>query len=293
MHNPQIVLSVQQVAMVWKEGAEREVIMSFHFFLALVYYMLVAAFFFLCNSTLLVLFVLLAQFNTEVKRPTAHTPYSSWFTFNFILITRLFFLADCSQAILNRNWFWSYTNPALDDRLEQVVCPFQIENAEDKMDWNEKELPEEYSSCQFNFFFPQMEEEEQDTWVEVAANCKPSKVKESRDSRCNNRWNLCVTTRAVIVSVYQPPRNQEPCVQLDRQNSPHQPSITRVIDWCQQIYHGDNMMLLLYRIKQNWNIRFRWLWQSKPQANVQLFDFSLSSFILFLNRMVWNYVPWQ
>lgn len=72
---------------------------------------------------------------------------------------RVLFLANCSQAILNHNWFWSYPDPALDNGLEQIIGPFQIENAKDKMNGNEKKLPEKEFPLQFDFLFPQTEKE--------------------------------------------------------------------------------------------------------------------------------------
>mmetsp|Transcript_25008 Transcript_25008/g.58679 ORF Transcript_25008/g.58679 Transcript_25008/m.58679 type:complete len:118 (+) Transcript_25008:141-494(+) len=111
------------------------------------------------------------------------------------------------QSILNNNYFWSCSNPTLNNRFEQVVCPFQVKNAKDCMNWDEEKFPEKVFPFDFDFFRPQMKEKDQQFRVEVTSNRKPSNVKKRGDSGSDGRGNFCVTTRAVTASINQTSTN--------------------------------------------------------------------------------------
>ena len=55
------------------------------------------------------------------------------------------------------------------------------------MNGNEKKFPKKIFSLDINFFLPQKKKQNQNFWVEVAANGKPRNVKERRDGGGNNR----------------------------------------------------------------------------------------------------------
>ena len=126
---------------------------------------------------------------------------------SFGIFTFVLYLHICLQSILNNHCIWTCTHPPFDNGFEQVVCPFQVENAKDCMNWDEEKFPEKVFPLDFNFFLPHLKKQDQHFWVEVTSNCKPCDVKERRDSGSDDRGNFGVARWAVIASINQTATN--------------------------------------------------------------------------------------
>ena len=127
--------------------------------------------------------------------------------------------------------------PSPDQRFEQIVRPFEVEDAQKEVyrDENHRPMPETLRVV--DSFHGQLQKDNQNGRINEAPDGNPRRIKQHTDGVLPH----CRTYVPTFVN--DTAQNEEPCIDLDRQTRPHEPPVLRKGHGRREISNGNNVVL--------------------------------------------------